>query len=147
MIFVHVIMKYIDIFVASSIDEFYEARICLGDKIRRINETCFDAGFQFRLHLCEDESLNVQSVYDRLIERSHIFIALVGSKLGDFTIKEIRDIADKASIRYKIIIRNAESPVDISQLSLASANWNFLSSKDCVSETIRFIWDLSLIHI
>ncbi len=98
-------MKFVKIFIASSITEFEQTRIFIGDYIRKFNEKSWDKGFQIKLFLCEDEFQNSQPVYDRQILKSDIFITIIGQALGEFTKHEIVDVAYSCeSIKEKIII-------------------------------------------
>lgn len=98
-------MKTVKVFVASSIIEFEEERIYLGGYVRKLNDSLTGMGYKVRLFLCEDENINSQPFYDRNIENSDIFIALIGSHLGEFTRHEIVDVADRcAQIRKKFLI-------------------------------------------
>ncbi|MBO6075038.1 MAG: hypothetical protein J6P74_07910 [Paludibacteraceae bacterium] len=98
-------MRFVNIFIASSINEFDQTRIFVGDFIRQFNEDSVKKGFQIKLFLCEDEFQNSQPVYDRQIQNSDIFIAIIGQVLGVFTQHEIYDIAYNCkSIKEKLII-------------------------------------------
>lgn len=108
-------MRTVSIFVASSIIEFEYERIYIGDFIRKYNDNFKPIGNRVRLHMCEDEYVNSQSFYDRLIESSDIFILMIGERLGDFSRHELVDIADKCpNIKKKVVVLNSEkSRVDI----------------------------------
>lgn len=98
-------MKTVKVFIASSIIEFEEERIYLGGYVRKLNDSLLGMGHKVRLFLCEDENINSQPFYDRNIENSDVFIALIGSHLGEFTRHEIVDVADRcAQIRKKILV-------------------------------------------
>ena len=102
-------MKTVKVFVASSIIEFEEERIYLGGYVRKLNDSLMGMGHKVRLFLCEDENINSQPFYDRNIENSDIFIALIGSYLGEFTRHEIVDVADRcAQIRKKILVLTSD---------------------------------------
>ncbi|MCH5174572.1 MAG: DUF4062 domain-containing protein [Prevotellaceae bacterium] len=103
-------MKTVKVFVASSITEFEEERIYLGGYVRKLKDSLTGMGHKVRLFLSEDESINSQLFYDRNIENSDIFIALIGSHLGEFTKHEIVDVADRcAQIRKKILVLTSEN--------------------------------------
>ena len=103
-------MKTVKVFVASSIIEFEEERIYLGGYVRKLNDSLTGMGHKVRLFLCEDENINSQPFYDRNIENSDVFIALIGSHLGEFTKHEIVDVADRcAQIRKKILVLTSEN--------------------------------------
>lgn len=102
-------MKVVRLFIASSIEEFKNERIFIGDFIRKLNDRSRALGYQIRLFLCEDESNNCQSIYDREIENSDIFIALVGSFLRPFTNREIAEARDSSIIKKRVIIYNSPS--------------------------------------
>lgn len=97
-------MKIIRVFIASSIVEFERERIFIGDYIRKLNDSISVLGQRVKLSLCEDEYINSQPYYDRLIEDSDIFIALIGSSLGDYSRHELEEVANNAiNIKKKII--------------------------------------------
>lgn len=86
-------MKYIKIFLASSIEEFAKERKELGDYIRSLNDIYVKRGIYFQLNLCEDLSNALsgdrkQDEYDRLIRESDYFYVIFGRKAGEYTIEE-----------------------------------------------------------
>lgn len=114
-------MKTLKIFVASSITEFEEERIYLGGYVRKLNDSIYSIGHKVRLYLCEDENINSQPFYDRNIESSDIFMALIGSHLGEFTKHEIVDVADKcAHIRKKILVLTSDKSTSLIPNNLQS---------------------------
>lgn len=92
MLLLEIIVKEIRIFIASSIKEFELVRNYIGDYIRRYENSVKDV--YIRLNLCEDEELSSQPVYDRLIERCHIFIGIIGRRIGQYTLHEVCEIAN-----------------------------------------------------
>lgn len=107
-------MKTVKIFLASSMIEFEEERIYLGGYVRKLNDSILDVGHKVRLYLCEDENVNSQPYYDRKIETSDIFMALIGSHLGDFTKHEIVDVADRCiHIRKKLLILTSGNSISL----------------------------------
>lgn len=107
-------MKTVKVFVASSIIEFEEERIYLGAYVRKLNDSLLGMGHKVRLFLCEDEKINSQPFYDRSIENSDVFIALIGSRLGEFTKHEIVDVADRcASIRKKVLVLTSKNSTSL----------------------------------
>lgn len=116
-------MRFINLFVASSIIEFERERIYIGDHIRRLNDRSYDEGYYVKLYLCEDDSENLQSTYDRKIENSDIFIALIGEKLGEKTKHElyVANHSDNILSRH-IIIDNECNPSIIPNELLTSFN-------------------------
>ncbi len=107
-------MKTLTIFLASSIIEFDYERIFIGDFIRKLNDQFRPIGYKVRLYMCEDEYINSQPFYDRLIESSDIFILLVGQRLGDFSKHELVDIADVSTeIKKKVIVLRSENSRDL----------------------------------
>ena len=101
-------MKYIKIFIASSIVEFERERVYIGDHIRRINDKFEENGFYVKLYLCETDSLNLQSTYDRRIRDCDIFVSLVGAKLGEKTKHELYVASDSSKIDIKCILGGSE---------------------------------------
>lgn len=114
-------MRTVSIFVASSIIEFEYERIYIGNFIRKYNDNFKPIGNRVRLHMCEDEYVNSQSFYDRLIEVSDIFILLIGEKLGDFSKHELVDVAYKCPDIKKVIILNSEESRQYIPLELESS--------------------------
>lgn len=107
-------MKTVKVFVASSIIEFEEERIYLGGYVRKLNDSLLGMGHKVRLFLCEDEKINSQPFYDRNIENSDVFIALIGSHLGEFTKHEIVDVADRcANIRKKVLVLTSKNSTSL----------------------------------
>lgn len=103
--------KIIKVFIASSTEEFGRIRNIIGCLIHRWNSHLTDDGVYIKLYLCEDESKNFQPIYDRNIEDSDIFIALIGKELRPFTEHEL--IVAKQNegrrINRKIIVFNSPS--------------------------------------
>ena len=97
-------MKVVRLFIASSIDEFNIERIYIGDYIRKYNSSANEYGKHVRLFLCEDESSNMQRVYDDEIENSDVFVALIGNHIGRWTRHEIEEVALQTSPIIRKII-------------------------------------------
>lgn len=102
-------MKTIHLFLASSIEEFKDERIFIGDFVRKLNNRSLIKGYQVRLFLCEDESDNYQPTYDRQISKSDVFIALIGSHLGKYTEHELFEAKSSNNIKKRIIATNSWS--------------------------------------
>ena len=90
-------MKEVSIFLASSIDEFKNERIDLGDYIRKITDQTIGQNICLKLTKCEDLSNAVsktrkQEEYNQEIRKSDFFYVLFGKKAGDYTIEEL-DVA------------------------------------------------------
>ena len=90
-------MKEVSIFLASSIDEFKNERIDLGDYIRKITDQTIGQDICLKLTKCEDLSNAVskarkQEEYNQEIRKSDFFYVLFGKKAGDYTIEEL-DVA------------------------------------------------------
>lgn len=86
-------MTEIGIFLASSIDEFKEERIKLGNYIRSLNDIYISHGLYFRLYMCEDMSdamalTRKQDEYNEIIRQSDFFFILFFKKAGNYTIEE-----------------------------------------------------------
>lgn len=94
----------VSIFIASSIEEFVDERIYIGAFVRQLNDSLIDRSIQVRLYMCEDELENCQAIYNRYIDMSSIFIALVGKRLGPYTRKEIELAAGIDTIKKKYIV-------------------------------------------
>ena len=90
-------MKYIKIFLASSLTEFKEDRRELGDYIRKLNNVYLKRGIYFKLIVCEDfsDSLAVerkQEDYNVEIRDSQYFYIIFGKKVGPYSVEEF-DVA------------------------------------------------------
>ena len=106
-------MRFINLFIASSIIEFERERVYIGDHIRRLNDQSYEEGYYVKLYLCEDDSDNLQASYDRKIENSDIFIALIGEKLGEKTKHELYVAKHSDTIISRHIIVNNECNLSI----------------------------------
>ncbi len=137
-------MKVINIFIASSIEEFEKERIFIGDYVRRLNELSSAKEYIVRLFLCEDEYQNSQSIYDRQIQKSDIFIAIIGKTLGEFTKHEIIDIADKCKdIKMKILVFSLDLRHSLILTNLQS-NFRILTFIDSIVEKLCCLIDDSI---
>lgn len=86
-------MKYIKLFLASSLVEFAYEREALGNYIRTLNDIYVLQGIYFKLFICEDISNEIvkerkQEVYNEKIRESQFFYILLGRDAGDYTIEE-----------------------------------------------------------
>lgn len=86
-------MKYINLFLASSIVEFEAQRKELGDYIRSLNDIYVRRGIYFDLTICEDLSTAVakerkQAEYNAKILDSQYFFVLFGKAAGEYTVEE-----------------------------------------------------------
>ena len=93
-------MQYTKLFLASSIREFEQERIALGNFIRSLNDIYIKRGLYFELFLCEDISQAVyrerkQEEYNELIRESQYFYVLFGEKLGEYTNEEFTVALEK----------------------------------------------------
>lgn len=80
-------MKYIKIFLASSVVEFEKERQELGKFVRSLNDIYIKRGLYFELNLCEDLSNAVdkerkQNEYNKLIRKCQYFYILFGRYAG-----------------------------------------------------------------
>ena len=80
-------MKYIKIFLASSIVEFKHEREEFGTFIRRLNNIYAKRDIYFELIVCEDvtkelHNKRMQDVYNDEIKDSRYFYIIVGKELG-----------------------------------------------------------------
>lgn len=86
-------MKYIKIFLASSIGEFEKERREIGNFIRTLNDIYVRWEIYFQLVVCEDLSNAMvkgrkQQDYNEQIRDSQYFYVLFGKKAGDYTLEE-----------------------------------------------------------
>ncbi|MCR4723748.1 MAG: tetratricopeptide repeat protein [Eubacteriales bacterium] len=113
-------MKTFSVFLASSIVEFKNDRLCIGDYIRRLNDELFPKGMYINLVVCEEMSnaLHVsrkQSEYNERIKECDFFYILIGKKAGGYTVEEY-EIANaafinKSSPKIRCFFRNGnEAP-------------------------------------
>ena len=90
-------MQYIDIFLASSIDDLHNERMELGNYIRVLNDMYQGRGIYFRLHMCEDISDELstkrsQEIYNDVIRQCDYFYIMCWHKAGQYTLEEF-DVA------------------------------------------------------
>lgn len=90
-------MKFIKIFLASSIVEFEKERRQLGDFVRSLNDTYVKRGIYFELIMCEDLTNSLaaerkQQEYNQSIRESQYFYVLFGRNAGAYTVEEF-DVA------------------------------------------------------
>lgn len=90
-------MKFIKIFLASSIVEFENERRQLGDFLRSLNDSYVRRGIYLELVLCEDldNALAMerkQQEYNQQIRDSQYFYIIFGRRAGEYTIEEF-DVA------------------------------------------------------
>lgn len=90
-------MKYIKIFLASSIVEFKQEREEFGTFIRRLNNIYAKRNIYFELVVCEDISKEfstrrAQDLYNDEIKDSQYFYIIVGKDLGERSLEEF-DVA------------------------------------------------------
>jgi tetratricopeptide (TPR) repeat protein len=86
-------MKFIKIFLASSVVEFENERKDLGDYIRTLNDCYIKQGIYFELTICEDLSNAIaaerkQEEYNKKIRESQYFYVLFGKDVGAYTVEE-----------------------------------------------------------
>ena len=97
-------MNKFQIFLASSINEFKEQRNEIGDFIRKIQDVLIDYDIIIKLFECEfhDNSIGIgrkQEEYNQEIEKSQIFLMLVGKKVGQYTLEEY-NVAIQSNVPY-----------------------------------------------
>lgn len=90
-------MKYIKIFLASSINSFKTERLELEAYTNRLNHIYTRKGIYFDLIVCEGLSNQLelerkQDMYNKEIRESQFFYVLLGEELGQFTAEEF-DVA------------------------------------------------------
>ena len=136
-------MKVINIFIASSIEEFEKERIFIGDYVRRLNELSSAKGYMVRLFLCEDEYQNSQPVYDRQIQNSDIFISIIGKTLGEFTKHEIIEADKYKNIKMRIIVYSSDIHHPLILTNLQS-NFQILTFGDAIVEKLCSLIDDSM---
>lgn len=86
-------IKYINIFLASSIDDMKLDRIEFGNYIRTLNDRFISRRLYIRLHMCEDipDDISIgrkQDDYNNIIKKCDYFYIMVWHRLGDYTKEE-----------------------------------------------------------
>ncbi len=86
-------MKYIDLFLASSITDLHNDRMEIGNYIRELNDRFHSHGIYFRLHMCEGMSDELvltrkQDEYNDVIAKCDYFYVIVWHKIGAYTREE-----------------------------------------------------------
>ena len=130
-------MNIINIFLASSIDEFEFERIYIGNFIRKLNSN--NQYCHIKLFLCEDAKINMQSIYDREIEESAIFIALIGDKLGPYTAHELDVAAASKTIQQRIIILKDQFSFSLIPENIASYFNIITPTKDILESVYDYL--------
>ena len=89
-------MKRVHLFLASSIVEFENVRNEIGDVIRKMQDVLIDYGFKLQLFECEfyDNKISFlgrkQEEYNEFVRGSDLFLMLVGTRLGEYTLEEFK---------------------------------------------------------
>ena len=86
-------MRIIKFFLGSSISEFEEERVALGDFFNRLNNEYVESGVYFMLYKCEDlDSVlaidGKQSEYNQIINECDTTIFLFENGFGKYTMEE-----------------------------------------------------------
>lgn len=94
-------ISYVNVFVASSINEFHKERMELGAFVQQMNAQMLKQGKYTKLYLCEDMSDAIaadkkrkQEEYNEALRGSQIFILLADRQIGEYTMEEFA-AADK----------------------------------------------------
>ena len=92
-------MEKVKVFLASSISEFRDLRNEIGDMVRVLQNNLIDEGVVIDLFECEfaDNTMvleRMQETYNEEIRKSDIFIMLIGSKIGKYTIFPLNSLTD-----------------------------------------------------
>lgn len=131
----------ISIFIASSIEEFMDERIYIGAFVRQLNDSLIDRSIQVRLYMCEDELENCQAIYNRYIDMSSIFIALVGKKLGSYTREEIELASGIDTIKKKYLVLVNECQTCVPDGLLSHFSSVYVDHKHLKNEVYNIIKD------
>jgi len=125
-------MKKIKIFLASSVNEFKNERNMIGDLIRQIQDKVIDEGIKINLFECEFFDNNISAIgrkqeeYNEEIRKSDVFIMLIGSKAGEFTVEEYKVAQKVQGLQRHIIFKDCDSDESVIRLK------SILSSDDFV---------------
>ena len=92
-------LKTIRVFIASSVDDFTQERMELGDFIQTLNLAYEPQGFHIEWNKPENMSREFmpegsQAAYDKKIKECDYFFLLVGRTVGEYTLQEF-DLAQK----------------------------------------------------
>ena len=106
-------MKKIKIFLASSIVEFKNIRIMIGDIVRQIQNKVIEDNIRLDLFMCEyeDNSMNkdrMQERYNDKLRESNIFIMLIGKNIGEFTKEEYEVSKEINNLKRYILFQKVE---------------------------------------
>ena len=106
-------MKKIKIFLASSIVEFKNIRIMIGDIVRQIQNKVIEDNIRLDLFMCEyeDNSMNkdrMQERYNDKLRESNIFIMLIGKNVGEFTKEEYEVSKEINNLKRYILFQKVE---------------------------------------
>ena len=86
-------MKMLSVFLASSLEEFKNERLRIGDFVRKLDDEYYPRGAFVRLIVCEEESDALvlegkQTEYNEKIRNADLFYILIGDKVGEYTKEE-----------------------------------------------------------
>ena len=87
-------MHIVRLFIASSIVEFKHERKRIGALVSDANSLCMPYGTVLVADFCEDQSSALalsrkQEEYNQLIRQDQLFVLLVGSTVGTYTMEEL----------------------------------------------------------
>ena len=107
-------MRFINIFLASSIVELDYERQAIGNFVRSLNDIYSPKGIYFKLYMCEDMSEAVtlgrkQDEYNEMARKCDYFFMLLHRKAGRFTIEEFDEALD--SFNRNKAENNQETPM------------------------------------
>jgi len=146
-------MKKIKIFLASSVNEFKNERNMIGDLIRQIQDKVIDEGIKINLFECEFFDNNISAIgrkqeeYNEEIKKSDIFIMLIGSKAGEFTVEEYKVAEKVQGLQRHIIFKNCECDESVinfkKTLNSSDYIYNYKETvelKNIINNIIKFFW-------
>ncbi len=106
-------MHRIRVFLASSITEFSQERILLGDFVRTLNDILVERDVYIQLGKSEDitnaiDLFRKQNQYNEVIRKSDYFFMLIGKAVGAYTMEEYETACGSDKKGMRILFR--ESP-------------------------------------
>ena len=86
-------ITYVNIFLASSLNDLHEDRLALGDYVRKLNDIYIERGVFFRLFICEDEDIAMadgrkQEEYNQKLRESQLCFVIFFNRAGEYTLEE-----------------------------------------------------------
>ena len=103
-------MHRIRVFLASSITEFSQERMLLGDSVRMLNDILVERDVYIQLGKSEDitnaiDLFRKQNQYNEVIRKSDYFFMLIGNAVGAYTMEEYETACGSDKKGMRILFR------------------------------------------